>query len=70
NSESLPQMLNQMGFSQFAAIEPAEYWQATFLLNALCGTFNVALIVGLGALGGMIWVQRYQKNSMSTVSSS
>lgn len=68
NSESLPQVLDEIGFSQFASIEPAEYWRATFLLNSLCGTFNVALIVGLGALGGMIWVQRHHENSLSTIS--
>jgi MFS family permease len=61
NSDKLPIMMREMGLSQFIITNSNEYWQATITVNSFCGIFNLALIVGLGAMGGMIWFQRHNK---------
>ncbi len=69
NSTELPKLMSQLGFTQLAVIESAEYWQTTLFLNSFCGVFNLALIVGLGAAGSLLWFQRHNKNSLSMLSS-
>jgi len=69
NSEQLPSLMRQMGFPQLALIDSAEYWQSTLLVNSFCSVFNLAIIVGLGAVGSMIWFQQHNKNSLTTISS-
>jgi hypothetical protein len=58
NSEELPILMRDMGLSQLV-INDAEYWQATLTLNSFCSIFNLALVVGLAAVGSMIWFQRH-----------
>lgn len=69
NSQELPKLMSELGFAQLATIESAEYWQTTLFLNSFCGVFNLALIVGLGAAGSLLWFKQHNKNSLSTLSS-
>lgn len=57
NSEQLPRLMQDIGLSDFVITNPNEYWQATLTVTSFCGIFNLALIAGLGALGGAIWFQ-------------
>ncbi len=68
HSEQLNIFLTEVGLTEFIVNDNAAYWQATMVLNSFCGVFNLALIVGLGAVGGMLWFQRHQNNSLSTLS--
>ena len=68
NSEQLPELMQQLGFSQLATINSIEYWQTTLFINSFCGIFNLALIVGLGAAGSLLWFQQHNNNSLSTLS--
>ncbi|GAB4428961.1 MAG: hypothetical protein Kow0031_09320 [Anaerolineae bacterium] len=69
NWEELPKLMNEFGFPQLATFDSTEYWQTTLFVNSFCGVFNLALIVGLGAAGSLLWFQRNNKNSLSTLSS-
>ncbi len=69
NSEQLPALMKEIGLSEFIISNSDEYWQATLTVNSFCGIFNLALIVGLGALGSVLWFQRHRANSFSGVSS-
>lgn len=67
NWEELPALFKEFGFTQFP--NPDEYWQTTLTANSMCSLFNLALIAGLGAVGGVIWFQRQQhKKAFSTAS--
>lgn len=69
NSQELPKLMSELGFAQLATIDSVEYWQTTLFVNSFCGVFNLAVIVGLGAAGSLLWFQRHNKNSLSTLSS-
>lgn len=60
NSEQLPGLMREIGLSQFAAIDNAQYWQTTVIGNSVCGGLNLLIITGLGAVGGLWWYQRHQ----------
>lgn len=67
NWEELPALFKEFGFTQFP--NPDEYWQTTLMANSMCSLLNLALIAGLGAVGGAIWFQRQQhKKGFSTAS--
>jgi len=68
-SEQLPELLREFGLSEFVITNSEQYWQATVTVNSFCGIFNLALIIGLGALGSMLWFQRKSARSLSGVSS-
>jgi hypothetical protein len=65
NSRELTKMINELGFSQAVITNPGDYWQATLLINSFCGVLNLALLVGLGALGGVIWFQKHRATPVS-----
>jgi hypothetical protein len=44
------------------SIDPLTYYSSTFLTWCCCGALNIALLAGLGALGGMLWWQVTGKN--------
>ncbi|MCB0211506.1 MAG: hypothetical protein KDJ52_19360 [Anaerolineae bacterium] len=67
--------LEQMpaGFEQFTMLEPfmvdpAQYWQTTLAVGAFCSIFNLALIIGLGAVGSLLWFQQHKKHTLNMVS--
>jgi hypothetical protein len=64
NWKELPLFFKELGFQ----VDPNEYWQTTLTANSFCSLLNLAIIVGLGALGSMIWFQRQNRKSLSTVS--
>lgn len=64
NSDQLPILMKEFGLSETILANSSDYWQTTLVFNSLCSVFNLALLVGLGAVGGVIWVQRH-KNSVS-----
>ena len=61
NSEQLPLAMQELGLAQFMFSNSSEYWRAVLILNVFCSIFNLALMVGLGAAGSLIWFQRHQK---------
>ena len=69
NSEQLPLLMKEIGLPQLVIGDSSEYWQATLAINSFCSIFNLALIVGLGAVGGVIWFQQHNKNSLAAISS-
>jgi hypothetical protein len=58
NSEQLPNLMRELGLSQLLITDSNQYWQATLTANSVCSIFNLFIIVGLGAVGGLIWFQR------------
>lgn len=64
--EQLPALIKQMGFSQMP--DQSQYWQTTITAYSFCGLLNLALVAGLGAVGGLIWFQRQSKKVFATVS--
>jgi hypothetical protein len=68
NSEELPKLLRQIGLSELVIADSNQYWQATLTANSICSFFNLLIIAGLGAVGGLLWFQRRQRASISTVS--
>lgn len=69
HSEQLNVFLQEIGLTELIVNDSAAYWQATMALNSLCGMFNLALIIGMGALGGMLWFQRHHHSSLAAISS-
>jgi len=69
NSKQLPSLIREFGLSEAVITNSTEYWQTTLALNSFCSVFNLALIIGLGAFGGVIWFQRHGAGSLSSVSS-
>jgi len=63
-SDRLPLLLREFGLSQAFMVDGDDYWQTTLTLSSFCSVFNLALIVGLGALGGIIWFQRHGASSL------
>jgi hypothetical protein len=68
NSEQLPTLLQEFGLSEFVIMDTNQYWQATMTVNSMCGVFNLFLISGLGAVGGMLWFQRRHRASLPAAS--
>ena len=68
NLEELPAGFEQLAVFEPVLVDPAQYWQTTLAVGAFCSIFNLALIVGLGALGSLLWFQQYKKNTLNTVS--
>lgn len=66
NWRELPNFIRELGLTQFP--NSGEYWQTTLSANSFCGLLNLALIAGLGTVGGLIWFQRQHKKAMPTVS--
>jgi MFS family permease len=60
NLEQLPTLIRELGVSEFLTTDTKEYWQATLTTNSFCGLLNLAIIVGAGGLGSIIWFQRQQ----------
>jgi len=60
NSEALPNLVKELGFTEMIITTSSDYWQTTLLINSFCGVLNLALLVGLGALGSVIWFQKHQ----------
>jgi hypothetical protein len=69
NSDRIPALMNEVGLSQFVITNNDEYWQSILVFNSFCSLFNLALVAGLGAVGGMIWFQRHQATLLPGVSS-
>lgn len=68
HSEQLPKLMQEMGLSPALITDNQQFWQTTLSSHAACSAFNLVLISGLGAVGGMVWFQRRHKNPLSTVS--
>lgn len=68
NSDRIPALMNEMGLSQFVITNNDEYWQSILAINSFCSMFNLVLVAGLGALGGVIWFQRHQSRLLSGIS--
>ncbi len=69
HSDQLNVFLREVGFTDLVINDPVAYWQATITLNLFCGVFNLALLAGLGAAGGMLWFQRHRAHSLAVISS-
>jgi hypothetical protein len=57
--------LEEMGIIQ-ASVNEGECWQITLTLNSFCSIFNLALVVGLAAIGSLVWFQRYGDSGMAS----
>lgn len=66
NWTELPTLFKQFGLTQIP--DTGEYWQTTLTANSFCGLLNLAIIAGLGAVGGLIWFQRQNKKLLSAAS--
>ncbi len=65
HSEKWPNILREMGgilgepkLFQSIIADPGEYWQALLTTSILCSAFNLVIVAGLGAVGGIMWFQR------------
>ena len=68
NSEELPRLLRQIGLSDLIITDSNQYWQATLTANSICSVFNLVIIAGLGAVGGLLWFQRRHKATPAAAS--
>lgn len=66
NWTELPTIFKEWGFTQIP--DTSEYWQTTLTANSFCSLLNLAIIAGLGAVGGLIWFQRQNKKALFTLS--
>jgi hypothetical protein len=66
NWTQLPLLFKEWGFTDIP--DTNEYWQTTLTANSLCSLLNLAIIAGLGAVGGLIWFQRQNKKALFTLS--
>jgi MFS family permease len=66
NWTDLPTVFKEWGFTQVP--DASEYWQTTLTANSFCSLLNLAIIAGLGAVGGLIWFQRHNKKALITLS--
>ena len=57
--------LTQIGLDA-SALTPRMYWLTQVVVNATCGLTNVLVAAGLGALGGLLWVQTRGRRQPST----
>ncbi len=58
------QLFQQFGLSTGAHISAGEYWAILLGENFCIALFSVALMAGLGALGGLIWWSMSGKNKL------
>lgn len=64
NLEDLPALLDELGLSQLVITDTTQYWQTTLTLSSVCSLFNLMLITGLGAAGGVIWFQQREQTGV------
>ncbi len=58
--EGAAQVASQLGVD-VPVMSKGGYWVSQILLNGLCGLTNIAIAAGLGALGGLLWMQTLGK---------
>jgi hypothetical protein len=68
NSEQLPILMRELGLTELIVTDSNQYWQATLTANSICSMFNLLLIAGLGAVGGLIWFQQRARIAVTDVS--
>ncbi len=68
NSEQLPILMRELGLAELIITDSNQYWQATLTANSICSMFNLLMIAGLGAVGGLIWFQQKARASVTNVS--
>jgi hypothetical protein len=68
HSEQLSTFLRNFGLTEFIIDDASAYMQSTIVVYSFCGLFNLALVTGLGAVGGLIWFQRRQSSALMTTS--
>lgn len=66
NSEQLPILMSQLGLNELIVTDSSQYWQATLTANSICSMFNLLLIAGLGAVGGLICFQHRASRAAAT----
>ncbi|MBN1428085.1 MAG: hypothetical protein JXB07_06845 [Anaerolineae bacterium] len=67
--EGTAELLSQMGVDVGSdAAYASSYWVSTIGMAACVGIFNIALMAGLGALGGLLWWQVTGKNTAASSS--
>ncbi len=59
NSPQLPAMLADFGLPAEILTDTQQYWQTTLATNTACGLVNLFIIIGLGAVGSMVWYNRH-----------
>jgi hypothetical protein len=62
--EKVGQILQSLGFPSYTSMTTGEYWAIQLGFNLCISLFSVALMAGLGALGGMVWWQVNGKKQM------
>lgn len=67
NFEDLPGLMRDFGLPQVLLEDTGEYWQATLLLSSVCGVLNFLMIAGLGALGGLLWFRRQERQAAAAL---
>jgi hypothetical protein len=70
NLEDLSAFLQELGLPQSLMFEADEYWQSTLIAGSFCSALNLMIIVGLGAVGGLLWFQRHDQQQTAPVASS
>ncbi len=58
------QLMRQFGFDTSFTMSKGEYWASQLGINCCISLFSVALMAGLGALGGLLW---WNSNKNKTV---
>jgi hypothetical protein len=53
--DQINQILKQFGFSTGTQLTTGQYWAAQLGVNCCLSLFSVALMAGLGAVGGLLW---------------
>jgi len=58
--EQLPELLRGLGLAHLVITDANEYWQTTLVSSVFCSLLNAGIITSLGAVGGLLWVQRHR----------
>ena len=64
--EKITQILQSLGISGSIQMTSGEYWAAQIGVNLCISLFSVALMAGVGALGGLLWWSGTGKKQIMT----
>jgi hypothetical protein len=67
--EKTAELMQTLGIPGVAPMTASSYWTAMLGMNLCMSLFSVALMAGLGALGGLVWWQARGKNQSAPPSS-
>lgn len=64
--EQFPMLIHELRqISQLVIADARDYWKFILVINTFFSAFNLVIIAGLGAVGGLIWFERQGKKLLA-----